>query len=80
MTILHSNKTIIFRIVERGGQEEMDEIIHFYGREKVINTISNEIYFLTDFAIDRAIAFFPFLTKEELYCYFNRKDKPYHWI
>lgn len=73
-------KTVISRIVERGGQEEMDELVRFYGHEKVINTIRNEIYFLPDFAIDRAISFFPFLKKEELYCYLNRKDQPYHWI
>ena len=29
-------KTIIARIIERGGQYEIDEIMHFYGHEKVI--------------------------------------------
>lgn len=71
---------IISRIIERGGQNEINEIIKFYGREKVVNTIQNEIYFLPNYAIDRAIDFFPELKKEEMHCYLNRKDKPYHWI
>ncbi|WET02718.1 hypothetical protein P0R33_00005 [Flavobacterium sp. YJ01] len=73
-------KTIITRIIERGGQEEIDEIVRFYGYEKVITAIRDEIYFLPNYAIDRAIKFFSELKKEEMYCYINRKDKPYHWI
>jgi hypothetical protein len=48
-------KTIIARIIERGGQYEIDEIMHFYGHEKVIRTIRDEIYFLPNYAIDRAL-------------------------
>lgn len=73
-------KTIIARIIERGGQEEIDEIVRFYGHEKVITAIRDEIYFLPNYAIDRAIKFFSELEKEKMYCYINRKDKPYHWI
>ena len=69
-------KTIIARIIERGGQYEIDEIMHFYGHEKVIRTIRDEIYFLPNYAIDRALKFFPELKKEEMYCCLNRKDKP----
>ncbi|KFC20071.1 DUF6922 domain-containing protein [Chryseobacterium sp. FH1] len=71
---------IITRIIERGGQNEIDEIIKYYGREKVENTIRHEIHFLANYAIRRAIEFFPELKKEEMHCYLNRKDKPYHWI
>ncbi|WP_202704066.1 hypothetical protein [Flavobacterium sp. UGB4466] len=71
---------VIARIVERGGQNEIDEIVHFYGREKVIKAIREEIYFLPNYAIEDALKFFPELKKEEMYCYLNRKDKPYHWI
>jgi hypothetical protein len=71
---------IISRIIERGGQNEIDEIIKYYGREEVVNTIRNEVHFLANYAIDRAIDFFPELKKEEMHCYLNRKDKPYNWI
>lgn len=73
-------KTIIVRIIEHRKQDEIDKIVHFYGHEKVIKTIRDEIYFLPNYAIDRALKFFPELNKEEMYCYINRKDKPYHWI
>src|SRR5688572_6852420 len=75
-----SYKMVIARIIERGGQDEIDEIVRFYGREKVITAVRDEIYFLPNYAIDRALKFFPELKKEEMYCYLNRKDKPYHWI
>lgn len=71
---------IISRIIERGGQNEIDQIIEYYGREKVINTIRNEIHFLPSYAINRAVEFFPEMKKKEMRCYLNRKDKPYHWI
>lgn len=71
---------VINRIVERGGQNEIDEITRFYGHEKVIKAIRDEIYFLPNYAIEDALKFFPELKKEEMYCYLNRKDKPYHWI
>lgn len=52
-------KTIIARIVERGGQGEIDKIVLFYGNGKVIKTIRDEIYFLPNYAIERALRFFP---------------------
>jgi hypothetical protein len=73
-------KAVIARVVERGDQQEIDELVRFYGLEKVVTAIRDEIYFLPNYAIDRAIRFFPELKKEEMYCYLNRKDKPYHWI
>lgn len=72
--------SVIARIVERGDQSEIDEIIRFYSHDKVVTAIRDEIYFLPNYAIDRALKFFPELKKEEMYCYLNRKDKPYHWI
>ena len=71
---------VIARIVERGGQDQIDEIVRFYGREKVIKAVREEISFLPNYAIEDALKFFPELKKEEMYCYLNRKDKPYHWI
>jgi hypothetical protein len=75
-----AHKMIIGRIVERGGKEEINEIIRFYGHKKVIRTIRDEIHFLPNYAIDKVLKFFPEIKKEEMYCYLNRKDKPYYWI
>lgn len=80
MDFMKAHKTIIARIIERGAQEDIDEIIRFYGYSKVFTAIRDEIYFLPNYAIDKALKFFPELKKEEMYCYLNRKDKPYHWI
>ena len=80
MDFMKAHKTIIARIIERGGQEEIDEIIRFYGYSKVVTAIRDEIYFLPNYAIDKALKFFSELKKEEMYCYLNRKGKPYHWI
>lgn len=71
---------VITRIIERGGQKEIDEIVHFYGHEKVLKALRDEIFFLPNYAIEDALRFFPELKKEEMYCYLNRKGKPYHWI
>ncbi|EHO06162.2 hypothetical protein HX045_09150 [Myroides odoratimimus] len=71
---------IIVRVIERGDQSEIDEIVRLYSKEKVLLTICKEIKFLPNYAIERAIRFFPELRKEDMLCYQNRKDKSYHWI
>jgi uncharacterized protein DUF6922 len=38
-----SYRTIIERVVERGNPEDWQELIHFYGKEKIIATLKNEI-------------------------------------
>lgn len=73
-------KMVIGRIVERGMQEDADELVRFYGYDKVIKALREEIYFLPNYGIDRAIEFFPELKKEEMWCYLNRLGKPYDWL
>lgn len=73
-------KMVIGRIIERGSQQEADELVRFYGYERVIKALRDEIYFLPNYGIDSAIEFFPELKKEEMYCYLNRLGKPYHWL
>lgn len=72
--------SIIVRIVERGDQHEINEIVRFYGHKKVITAVRDEISFLPNYAIDRALRFFPQLKKEEMCCYRNLKDNPYPWM
>lgn len=71
---------VIDRIIERGGKKEVDEIVHFYGYERVIKALTQEITFMTNIAIHNALSHFPELDKEQMLCYVNRRDKPYHWI
>jgi hypothetical protein len=76
---LASYKTIIARIVERGSEKEWIEIIRFYGRDKVLNTLKYEIPFLPDFAIDEVSKYFE-IDKEKMLCYTRKQSKPGHWI
>jgi hypothetical protein len=76
---LASYKTIIARIVDRGSEKEWMEIIRFYGKDKVLNTLQYEITFLPDYAIDEVSKFFE-IAKEEMLCYTNKQSKQRHWI
>ena len=74
-----SYKTVIARIIERGGEEEWQELIQFYGRDKVMNALRNEITYLPDYAIEEASNYFS-IPKEQMLCYIRRQSKPGHWI
>lgn len=74
-----SYRTIIARIVERGSEKEWQEIVRFYGRDKVLNTLKNEITFLPDYAIDEISKYFG-IDKMEMLCYTKKQSNPGHWI
>jgi len=74
-----SYKTIIARIIERGKEKEWMELIRFYGRDKVVNTLKNEILFLPDYAIEDASKFFS-IVKEEMLCFTRKQSMQGHWI
>lgn len=74
-----SYKTVIARIVERGSPSEWEELIRFYGKEKVINALKNEIVFLPNYAIEEVCNYFNF-KKEDMMCYWRKLSRPEHWI
>ena len=74
-----SYKTIIARILERGNEKEWKELIRFYGRERVMSVLKNEIVYLPDYAIEEVSRYFP-IPKEEMLCYTRRQLRPEHWI
>lgn len=63
---------IIARVIERGNDEEWNETIIFYGYDKVIAALKNDITYLPDYAIDKVVDYFH-LKKEELVCYTRRQ-------
>lgn len=71
-------KWIIARIIERGNKEEWEELIRFYGKEKVINALKNDVIFLADYAIEDVCSYFP-IRKEEMLCYIRKQSKPGRW-
>ncbi|MCF0055358.1 DUF6922 domain-containing protein [Dyadobacter sp. CY356] len=74
-----SYKTVIARIIERGGNLQLEELIRFYGEERIINALKNEIAFLPDYAIEAACRYFP-VTKQEMLCYKRKQSRPAHWL
>ncbi len=73
------SETVIERVVERGSQEEWQEMIRFYGEKKVVNTLTNKTIYLTDRAIKKVCDFFK-LKPEDLKCYIRKQSRPQRWI
>lgn len=71
--------SIIARVIERGTDEEVQELIRFYGKDKVINALMKEILYLPDYAVDKATNYFN-IKKEELACYARKQLRRGHWI
>lgn len=71
--------TIIQRIIERGGKERWPELVRFYGKDKVVDTLKNEINFLPDEIIEDASKYFN-LKKQELKCYIRKQSQPIPWL
>lgn len=71
--------TVIERVLDRGNQREFDEMVRFYGREKIIDVLTKERIYLMDHSIDRACAYFN-LKREELPCYMKKQSGKRHWL
>ncbi|HZY82096.1 MAG TPA: hypothetical protein VFE50_21375 [Cyclobacteriaceae bacterium] len=74
-----SYKTIISRIIERGSPSEWKELTKFYGEDKVVNAIKNEITFIPEYILQDVCNYFH-LKKEDLLCYTRKQSRPGHWI
>lgn len=72
-------KSIIARVLERGNEEEWEEMIRFYGIDRVLHVLKNELTYLPDYAVDDVSSYFK-LQKEELACYTHKQLRPGHWI
>lgn len=70
---------IIERVVERGTHEEWEELILFYGKFKVVQSLKSEIRFLPDEIITDVCQFFK-LQPEDLLCYIRKQSHPGHWL
>jgi len=60
-------KTIIARIIERGDNADWQEITRFYGEEKIVNALKNEIVFLPEYSIEDVCKYYR-LKPEDLLC------------
>ena len=74
-----SYKTVIERVLDKGSSVEWEELISFYGRDKVVHALKNDIGYLTDITADAVCKYFQ-LTKQELKCYTKKLLNQGHWI
>ena len=72
-------RTVIARVIERGSEEQWQEMIRFYGEAFVLSALKTEIVFLADYAIEEVCTYFH-LRKENLLCYIRKQSRPQHWI
>jgi len=72
-----SCRLIIERVFSLGDMQEMNQVIHYYGKEKVVEILSNLTY------IDpKSLNFISKLfnkPREEFRCYMRKQSKPQHW-
>jgi hypothetical protein len=74
-----SYKTVIERVLDKGSLLEWEEMIRFYGRDYVIETLKNDINYLTDMTVEAVCKYFQ-LNKHELKCYTKKQLNQGHWI
>jgi hypothetical protein len=67
--------SVIERVIERGTESEWNQLIRFYGKDKVVNTLKNETNYLPVEIIDDVCKYFN-LSKTQLKCYTRRQSLP----
>jgi len=72
-------RTIIERVVERGTPDEWKEMIRFYGEQRVIDVLKNEVPYLPKYAIEEVCTYFH-IEKGDLSCYIRSQSGKGHWI
>lgn len=70
---------VIQRVIERGTPQEWEELIRFYGKHKVVDTLKNEMNYLPDEIIEDVCNYFR-LKPSQLKCYIRKQSLPRHWI
>lgn len=71
--------SVIARVIERGTNEEWEELIRFYGKPVIISALKTDIKFLPDYTIEAVCKYFN-LQKEELACYVRKQLRKGQWI
>jgi len=74
-----SHLYVIERVLDRGTDENLSELVRYYGREKVLDILKEKPIYLMDHSIQRACTFFK-LKPEELRCYIRKQSRPGHWL
>lgn len=71
--------SIIDRVLERGSYEHWEVLIDFYGRDRVVKTVVEEIGYMRDDVIDDVCTYFD-LEKGSLKSYKRKQTMPRTWL
>jgi hypothetical protein len=72
-------KSVIERVLDRGSEEEIDELVRFYGKEKVLDVLKNLPIYLMDHRMDLVCKRFG-VKKEDTVCYKRKMARPGRWL
>ena len=72
-------RLVIERVLVRGNDEEYEEIIRYYGRDRILHVLTKERCFLPNYRMDRVTGYFG-LKMEDIPCYRDRQGRVYTWI
>jgi anaerobic selenocysteine-containing dehydrogenase len=70
---------VIERVLERAGESEYEELVRFYGRDRIIHALTKEYIYLPDFVMDDVAKYFG-LKKEDFTVYKRKQHKVKVWI
>jgi len=71
--------TVIERVLEWGDADEWQELLRFYGQDKVVNTLKFESTYLMDHTIEKVCTYFH-MRPEELRCCMRKQSRKGHWL
>ena len=73
------HRFVIERVLDRGTDQNLAELVRYYGRRKVLHILKKKRIYLMDHSIQRACTYFK-LKPEDLPCYIEKLSRPGHWL
>jgi hypothetical protein len=71
--------SVIERVLERGDNSEYEELIRFYGRERIIDVLTKEYCYIPKYMMEHVAGYFG-LNQEDFTIYKRRLVKKSTWI
>jgi hypothetical protein len=73
------SRGVIERVLVWGNDEEYEELIRFYGRERIVDVLTKEYCYIPKYMMDHVAGYFG-LNQEEFTIYKRRLVKKSTWI
>jgi hypothetical protein len=70
---------VIERVLDRGDEKEVDELIRFYGLEKVLSVFTSAPIYLMEHSLEMACKRFG-IKKEDTLCYQRKMARGDTWV